>query len=184
MEPSYIERVTKAYGLDGARELSLFQVEQVYAMKEVAEKEKLNCDLILTRCMETLLSQSHADESKATYEKELSDGLDFINDVDYIGLKFAETVSPDYPIFRSTLLDTESIAAFWNQRSQSRHNNDRGSALAVQIRHRPACSSNTTDIDQCPNTHTSYVHIDIRARLFHRFNSSRINSRPESGLRN
>lgn len=89
----YIDKLTEAYGADAARELLLFQQAQVYAMKRVAEKEELDCDLVLTRVCETTQSQEIADERSRVYEKHRLAGLDYIDDVDLVGPKFAEPVS-------------------------------------------------------------------------------------------
>ncbi|RDL35018.1 Uncharacterized protein BP5553_06949 [Venustampulla echinocandica] len=93
MVHAYINRITKQHDLAAAKELAIFQQNQVYAMKEVAQKENLDCDAVLTRCFETFLSQSHADEEKQIYDEELDAGLDFIRDVDYVGPKYAENLS-------------------------------------------------------------------------------------------
>ena len=62
-------------------------------MKEVVQKEKLNCDLVLTRVCEAYISQSQADEMTAIYQKLLDDRLDYIQDLDYVGPKYAEWLS-------------------------------------------------------------------------------------------
>jgi hypothetical protein len=89
----FLNNMKRKYGADAAKELALFKANQVFAMKEVAQKEKLDCDLILTRVCETYLSQSEADEMTASYNSLLKEGLDYIQDVDYIGPKYAERLS-------------------------------------------------------------------------------------------
>jgi hypothetical protein len=93
MVDSYIDRLTEAYGADAARELLLFQKAQVFAMKRTAEKEELDCDLVLTRVCEATQSQETADKRREAYEKHRQAGLDYIDDVDFVGPKFAEPVS-------------------------------------------------------------------------------------------
>jgi glycine/D-amino acid oxidase-like deaminating enzyme len=90
---SYINKITKQFGSEAAKELALFQAKVVFAMKEVVQKEKLDCDLVLTRVCETYISQSQADEMAAMYQELLDDGLDYIQDVNYIGSKYAERLS-------------------------------------------------------------------------------------------
>jgi cation diffusion facilitator CzcD-associated flavoprotein CzcO len=104
---SYIDRIRKEYGEDAAKELALFQAKQVYAMKEVVWREKLDCDLLLTRVCEAYISQEQADEMTAMYQKLLDDRLDYIQDVDCVGAKYAERVSvlPENLYFKS---NTES----------------------------------------------------------------------------
>ena len=89
----FLNNMIRDYGADAAKELALFKANQVFAMKEVAQKEKLDCDLVLTRVCETYLSQSEADEMAASYKSLLKDGLDYIQDVDYVGPKYAEGLS-------------------------------------------------------------------------------------------
>jgi len=88
-----VEKVVQGYGVEAAREFSTFQVNQMYAMKECAEKEKLDCDAILTRCFEVTISESQAEELKETYKRERDAGLDFIRDVDFVGPKHVERLS-------------------------------------------------------------------------------------------
>ncbi len=88
-----IDQVTKDAGPEAAKEISQFQASQVYAMKRVAEKEHLDCDALLTRCLETSVSQSQADDQRRAYEKQLESGLNFIEDVNYIPPKYVEGVS-------------------------------------------------------------------------------------------
>ena len=89
---SYVEKTIKEHGVEAARELFVFLANQVYAMKAVVEKEKLDCDAVVTRYVETFLEQSHADRVKKTYEEALTAELDFIQDVDHFGEKYVETV--------------------------------------------------------------------------------------------
>jgi hypothetical protein len=89
---AHIDKVTNQAGAGAARELSQFQARQVYAMKRVSEKEKLDCDALLVRYLETSLSQSQADEQRKVYEKQVEAGLDYVEDVSYIGPKYLEAV--------------------------------------------------------------------------------------------
>lgn len=85
--------MTKAYGPEDAKELVLFQLAQIYAMKHAAEKENIDCDFLMTRLFETYLSQDQADEHQAIYEKELDAKLDYIQDVNFVGPKLVQRVS-------------------------------------------------------------------------------------------
>ena len=82
-----IDSVTQKFGAESAKELSLFMAAHMYAMKYVAEKEKLDCDYILDRYVETFLNQSDADNIKEIYEGQLKAGLDYKQDVDLMGPK-------------------------------------------------------------------------------------------------
>ncbi|CZR59116.1 related to oxidoreductase [Phialocephala subalpina] len=90
---AHIEKVTKEAGPEAAKELSQFQASQVHAMKRVAEKEKLDCDALLTWYLETSVSQPQADEQRKVYENQVENNLDFIGDINYIQPKYVEEIS-------------------------------------------------------------------------------------------
>ncbi len=93
MSQATVANTAEKYGIEAASELVLFQQNQVYTMKVAVDKEKLDCDAVLTRYMEAYLSQSHADEAKQVYEKQLAAGYDFTRDVTFIKPDFVEEVS-------------------------------------------------------------------------------------------
>jgi len=99
MVHAYVEKVAEKHGWDVAGELARFQAAQVYAMKDVALKENLQCDALLTRCFETMLSQSHANDYKKMYERHLKLNLDYINDVNFVDSGYVETASPNLLYF-------------------------------------------------------------------------------------
>jgi hypothetical protein len=90
---SWIDEISKEFGLEAAKEVALFQRNQFYTMKAVAEEEKLDCDAILTRCFEVMLNQGHFEAASQVYEKQLDEGLDFIQDFNCVGPKHIERVS-------------------------------------------------------------------------------------------
>lgn len=93
MTQATVATIAQKYGIDAARELVFFQQNQVYAMKVAVDKERLDCDAVLTRYMEAYLVQSHADEAKQIYDKQLAAGYDFMRDVTYIKPEYVEEVS-------------------------------------------------------------------------------------------
>lgn len=90
---THIDKFTKMHSAAAAKELALFQAKQVYAMKNVVKKEMLDCDLVLTRCCEVFVDQKDADDVKETYDNQVNAGLDYIQDVYYVGPKYAARVS-------------------------------------------------------------------------------------------
>jgi hypothetical protein len=120
-----IDDVKRRYGAEAAKEFSLFLKAHVYAMKNVVEKEKLDCDFILTRRIEAFLHQAHASKLKEVYEDQLKEGLDYIEDVDFVNQKYIERVSLlhsivslmsyfDNPGLYSLLLQLKQSTALWN----------------------------------------------------------------------
>jgi hypothetical protein len=89
----WVDSIATKYGAEAAKEVALFQRDQVYAMKSVAKKEKLVCNAVLTRCFEVVLDQGPGDRASRVYQKQLDDRLGFIKDVNYVGLKYVERVS-------------------------------------------------------------------------------------------
>jgi hypothetical protein len=71
---AHIDLVTRKYGAEAAKELTLFHRSQIFAMKGAAENENLDCDAVLTRYFETLLTQPQADEFKKQYEGQVKLG--------------------------------------------------------------------------------------------------------------
>ncbi|KAH7321791.1 hypothetical protein BKA65DRAFT_482231 [Rhexocercosporidium sp. MPI-PUGE-AT-0058] len=55
----------------------------IYAMKATFDKEKLDCDALLTRYMELYLVQSGADETKRVLDEQLAAGTKYVEDVNY-----------------------------------------------------------------------------------------------------
>lgn len=87
-----IDSMTRKHGAESAKELALFMEAHMYAMKQVAEKENIDCDYVLDRFVETFLSQSDADHIREVYERQFKAGLDYIEDVDVMSPKYAERV--------------------------------------------------------------------------------------------
>jgi hypothetical protein len=63
-------------------------------MKKLVEKEKIDCDFILTRAVDATVDAQIAKESIAAYTKLAEEGaVEAINDVQYYSQKDAEGVS-------------------------------------------------------------------------------------------
>ena len=76
---AYIDNITKRYGSEAVRKLAQFQWEQIFAVKAVVEKEHLDCDLLLTRCLEVMLDHTQTDVRKAIDENQVQEGIEYIN---------------------------------------------------------------------------------------------------------
>lgn len=86
--PTYIEK----YGYEAAAEISRFEVAHLQAIGDLVEKEKVDCDLILTRSFDVFLDEGQAKASKEAYDKMLSFGITSIKDAHYTPAKQAEQV--------------------------------------------------------------------------------------------
>ncbi|KAI1862723.1 uncharacterized protein JN550_010060 [Neoarthrinium moseri] len=87
--PKYI----KKYGVRNAVEVANFEASQVYAVKELVEKEKIDCDFTLTRACDATVHEGLAKETEEAFADLQDSGVANLKDVHYTGRKDAERVS-------------------------------------------------------------------------------------------
>lgn len=75
--PKYI----KKYGVRSAVEVAQFEASQVHAVKALVEKEKIDCDFVLTRACDATLHKGLADETEKAFEEMLKAGVTDFKDV-------------------------------------------------------------------------------------------------------
>jgi glycine/D-amino acid oxidase-like deaminating enzyme len=88
-----IQKYTDKYGAQAAAEVARFESSQIYAVKAVVEKEKIDCDFVLTRAIDVTLDPALAEKSKADYDLLVKAGVAALGDVQYTPQKYAERVS-------------------------------------------------------------------------------------------
>ena len=86
--PTYIEK----YGYEAAAEISKFEVSHLQAIRDLVEKEQIDCDLTLTRTYDVFLDEEYAKTSKQAYDKMMRSGITSIKDAHYTPAKQAELV--------------------------------------------------------------------------------------------
>jgi hypothetical protein len=96
-----VPKYSKLYSPEAAAELAEFESSQVYAVKDLVYKEKIDCDFHLTRAVDVCLDQEHADNVKAAFNILRDQGVKSVNDVHFMEGAAAEQVrvSPSYQIF-------------------------------------------------------------------------------------
>ncbi|KAK6227635.1 FAD dependent oxidoreductase [Colletotrichum tabaci] len=87
--PKYIEK----YGVDAAVEVANFEASQVFAVKELVEKEEIDCDFTLTRTCDAILDEGLAVATEEAFTKLVESGVANLKDVHYTSRKQAEMVS-------------------------------------------------------------------------------------------
>ncbi|EQB51303.1 FAD dependent oxidoreductase [Colletotrichum gloeosporioides Cg-14] len=87
--PKYIEK----YGVDAAVEVANFEASQVFAVKELVEKEKIDCDFTLTRTCDATLDEGLATATEEAFAKLVESGVANLKDVHYTPRARAEMVS-------------------------------------------------------------------------------------------
>jgi hypothetical protein len=91
------------YGLEAAVELAEFEKAHIPAIKEVVEKENIDCDLQITRAFDVLLTETQSEKVKNDIEA-LQKAKVSLRDVQYTPENKAAMVSnPTSGLFRNTL---------------------------------------------------------------------------------
>ncbi|ETS73732.1 hypothetical protein PFICI_14678 [Pestalotiopsis fici W106-1] len=88
-----VPKYTQMYGAEAAAELAAFEASHVYAVKDLVERENLDCDFHLTRAVDVYLDPAHARDTEAAYRKLVRDGVVDMRDVAFTPRKDAERVS-------------------------------------------------------------------------------------------
>ncbi|KAI8310593.1 hypothetical protein K4K59_008107 [Colletotrichum sp. SAR11_240] len=91
--PKYIEK----YGVEAAVEVANFEASQVFAVKELVEKEKIDCDFTLTRTCDATLDEGLATATEEAFAKLVESGVANLKDVHYTPRARAEKVKTPYP---------------------------------------------------------------------------------------
>jgi hypothetical protein len=86
--PKYI----KKYGVKAAVDVACFEASQVHAVKELVEKEKIDCDFVLTRACDTTLDPELARDTHNAFTELQKSGVANLKDVFYAHGKEAEQV--------------------------------------------------------------------------------------------
>ncbi len=76
-----------------ATKIALWEASQVFAVKDLVEKEKIDCEFHLTRAVDVCLDQAHADKSKKEFDQLLASGEPTTRDVHCATGKEAEALS-------------------------------------------------------------------------------------------
>jgi hypothetical protein len=85
------------YGLEAALELARFEIAHIPAMKELVEKENIDCDFHITRAVDVQLDDDYCQKVKQSYDNLVKARISVLADVEYIPEPKAERVSP-YPL--------------------------------------------------------------------------------------
>ena len=86
--PTYTEK----YGYEAAAEISKFEIAHLHAIRDLVEKEKIDCDLTLTRTFDVFLDEQDGKKSKEAYDKMIRSGITSIKDAQYTPAERAEQV--------------------------------------------------------------------------------------------
>lgn len=86
-------KYTEKYGAKQTAEFARFEASNVVAVKDVVEKEQIDCDFVLTRALDVYLNEEHATATREAYHKLTRIGAADVADLHYIEGVHAERVS-------------------------------------------------------------------------------------------
>ncbi|KAI0016899.1 FAD dependent oxidoreductase superfamily [Xylariomycetidae sp. FL0641] len=87
--PVFMDRA----GVEAGAEIAEFEIAHLQAIKDVVDKEQIDCDFTLTRTTDVWCNEDAAKKAKATYDSLVSKGLKYMNDVHFITGPSAEGAS-------------------------------------------------------------------------------------------
>lgn len=88
-----ILKYTEKYGAENAAAFARFEAENVLAVKELVERENIQCDFVLTRALDVYLDELHAQKTRDSYQELRRIGVANLADVQYLEGRDAEAVS-------------------------------------------------------------------------------------------
>jgi hypothetical protein len=87
-----VSKYIKKYGVRPAVEIADFEAAHVPAVKELVEREQIDCDFTLTRACEVTLHEGLAKETEEAFATLAESGVANLTDVQHIPRKDAERV--------------------------------------------------------------------------------------------
>ncbi len=98
-----VPKYTRLYGAKVAAEIAKFETSQVLAVKELVEREKLDCDFHLTRGVDVYMDEDFARRTADSYMGLVQEGVVDVRDVAYTGPEDAERVGLPHIHYMFTL---------------------------------------------------------------------------------
>ncbi|VUC24910.1 unnamed protein product [Clonostachys rosea] len=87
--PQYV----RLYGKQAAADMALFEMNHVQAVKDLVEKESIDCDFVLTRAFDVILDPELAKKTKKEFDQLVSEGFPTIKDVWYAPAAAAQALT-------------------------------------------------------------------------------------------
>jgi glycine/D-amino acid oxidase-like deaminating enzyme len=93
-----VAKYIQLYGAQAAAEIVKFETSQVLAVKDLVERENIECDFHLTRGIDVYLDDAFAHRTAASFKQLAAQGVVDTRDVAFTGPDHAERVSQLLPI--------------------------------------------------------------------------------------
>jgi hypothetical protein len=148
------DSIAAEYGLEAAAEAAAFEAEHVNAIKDLVEKEKIDCDFVVTRAADVQLREPIRDKLKAGYDRLVKSGVAATKDVFFTSGDTAEAVCLYYFGHLDQIILTDTNQGVRSQRCEGMLHIHCWSYLALQTRPSPPQQCHFSR-SKPPNTHSS-----------------------------
>lgn len=91
-----ILKYTRKYGAEAAASFARFEAANVLAVRDLVEKEQIDCDFVLTRAIDAYLDDDHAKATEDIYRELLRTGAADLSDISFTTGEEAEEVSREF----------------------------------------------------------------------------------------
>lgn len=103
-----ISRLAAEHGIEAACEVANFEASHVTTLKDLVDRENIECDYVVTKAMDVQLNADHCKAMKVQYDHLIQEGCQATQETEYVGKPDAEQVSiPHLP--SRTLLTCHDI---------------------------------------------------------------------------
>jgi hypothetical protein len=96
--------IAKRHGASAAEEFAAFVNEQIYALKEVIEREDIDCEFEMRRSFDAFLDDVEAEKVASDFRASIAAGHKYTRDRALVNEKMAEQVSIDHDTVSSSEL--------------------------------------------------------------------------------
>ncbi|KAL1868321.1 hypothetical protein Plec18167_008246 [Paecilomyces lecythidis] len=88
-----IPKHSERYGPEAAVQLARFEASHLAAIKNLVQKEQIDCDFVLTRTCDAIMDPDMAKEAEKWFHDLIQDGTADLDDVHFTSGKYAERIS-------------------------------------------------------------------------------------------
>lgn len=93
-----ISRLAAEHGIEAAREVAEFEASHVTTIKDVVDREGIECEYVVTNAIDVQLNADHCKTMKANYDHLVHEGCRPTQDTEFVAKPGAEQVSiPQVP---------------------------------------------------------------------------------------
>jgi hypothetical protein len=87
-----LQKVFEEHGLEAANDLAAFALSQHNHMKEVVDRENIDCEFEMRRSYDVYIDEADAKAAEELYRIAMREGYPWARDLDFVGGEFVEQV--------------------------------------------------------------------------------------------